>query len=384
MREYLFRSISVLLVLLLTLSGCVSFSDESWQSFVAGCKAERWNLSNPIPENRQFFVTSRLPDCRNGNPGLTIQRADEIRFGRITAARESGTNFMFQSGNNWWSDLEASLSSNDGKLILYIHGYNNSFDEVAVRADQIASRTKFAGPIISYHWPSHESFVRYTVDETNRQWDDLYFTSILTDLINYPAVQEITIVAHSMGGRGAVRALSSLEPDPLRNNNRNPNLDKIKKLILVSSDIDRQLFEQLAQNIFLTDQHLENGRRVAVFTSRGDRAVGLSAFLHGYDRVGVTRCIDKTRPEPCYAGQAVRKNRNEVELTKLKGVKIFDTSFVKGDILGHADFLKSRAAVNELCKLLLQPAWPEQKFQVVKLEDRTDTPACPGTDRMVK
>jgi Alpha/beta hydrolase of unknown function (DUF900) len=86
-------------------------------------------------------------------------------------------------------------------------------------------------------------------------------------------------------------------------------------------------------------------RRITVYVSRRDKALGLSRQLHGYPRLGSPFCFDpfeaqalkaQNLPERCYPSTS----RADTASTQ-SGLTIVDTTDVGGKKSGHSDFLKT-------------------------------------------
>lgn len=360
----------------LILSACVSFSEDRWQDYAGGdlCAIQSTMRSEQQDMLPVFFITTRLPDCRADSYSLTIQRGDRIRHGRLrakgTSAKPKAPDFNFQSRSSWADDIAAAAQSADGKVIFYIHGYNNTFADAAIQAQQIRYHSGFAGPLISYNWPSHAKFLRYAVDEANADWDRPYLVAELLSLAAMPEISEIILVAHSMGARSAVEVLDRMDtqyPDYAH---------KLRNIILASPDIDRQIFERQTRDNLLDKANVAAGRRITVFTSDNDRAVAASRFLHGYDRLGLNSCIDPLASPPCYA----RPLRDGVPIA---GLTIIDTSDVSGGFVGHVDFIDSKSGREYFCEALSAGEAMMQRAYTIVLANKDSAPsACLRSDAM--
>jgi esterase/lipase superfamily enzyme len=73
----------------------------------------------------------------------------------------------FQPEAEWWDGLRDAANLRKGRVLLYVHGYRETFPSTAKDAVQMASLTQFDGPIIQYSWPSQGNLLSYAVDETN-------------------------------------------------------------------------------------------------------------------------------------------------------------------------------------------------------------------------
>ncbi len=167
----------------------------------------------------QFFVTTRLPDCRTDDVTLLRHRGDKVRYGRFAAPREvevAGkkklrTPMAFQNSADWWTALQAETDRRQGRVLLYVHGYRETFETTSKDAAQIARMTGFDGPVIEYSWPSQGEVLSYAVDETNMYHDERNFRDFLKTLAERPWVKEIVVVSHSLGARLVIPAISYVD-----------------------------------------------------------------------------------------------------------------------------------------------------------------------------
>jgi hypothetical protein len=55
-------------------------------------------------------------------------------------------------------DLRAGPET-EGGILLYVHGYNNAFEDAALRAEQVADHAGFLGRAMVFSWPSAGSLL---------------------------------------------------------------------------------------------------------------------------------------------------------------------------------------------------------------------------------
>lgn len=365
----LFFRFFVLSPLIFIVAGCVSFAEQDWQEFVSADSADLCsrNLPAGYPSYDAlplFFITSRLPDCRNELPQFTVQRGDMIRYGRYQSAGTTSNpkppTIAFRDENNWRKDVNSALGPS-GRVIVYIHGYNSPFDETAARTDAVRRVTNFDGPVISYTWPNFETFSRYTVDEANNLWDQPYFYGELLALARNDNVKDIIVISHSMGTRSLLAAMERMS----RQSGTRQYLSKFNNLIFASGDVDRQIFERAAKSELFSENMMGADRHITVFASAVDRAVGISRILHGYDRLGITKCNDPRIKEPCYP-------RDPETNAFFDGVTIVDTSDVSGGFIGHADFIDSEIGREFMCAAVLDNGKAMRKLPKLVKPSRDD------------
>lgn len=328
------------------------------------CDPPAIGAADDIPDAAEkpfFVVTSRLPDCRADDVKLLNHRGDKVRFGRFAAPQdvldEKGKAdgqripFALSNENQWWENLAKTMGNREGRVLLYVHGYRETFFTSSRDAAQIARLTNFTGPVIQYSWPSQGQLLKYAVDETNMYWDERNFRKFLMKLAQQPWTKEIVLVSHSLGARLVLPAVEFVD-----RNSSNAESSNISNIILASPDVDRQDFERDVAEEILSARRVNNDRRITVYASAKDSALSLSDDVHGYPRLGFPRCFDpfkaselkeKGLPERCYA----MKSRYDVPPEK-SGLTIVDTTAVSEGRVGHSDYLRSAAACRDFAAVV--------------------------------
>ncbi len=101
-------------------------------------------------------------------------------------------------------------------ILLYIHGFNTSFDFAVLRLAQVTNDIQFGGVSVVFSWPSHGSAFRYADDQSNAMKSVGSLAETLQTLVNLQAARpnaargKIHIIAHSLGNRVTLRALEAL------------------------------------------------------------------------------------------------------------------------------------------------------------------------------
>jgi len=193
------------------------------------------------------------------------------------------------------------------KVLIFVHGFNNTFEEAVYRFAQIAHDSGTDAAPILFTWPSRGGPLSYLYDResaTNSR-DALEF--VLTRAAADPAVSDVTILAHSMGNWIALEALRQMA---IRHGALPP---KIRNVIMAAPDVDVDIFQS---------EYLAMGPqkpRFTLFLSRDDGALSLSRFLAGdKDRLGG---VDPDS-EP-YRSKLKKTNIAVIDLTKLSDADPF-------------------------------------------------------------
>ena len=340
----------------LALSGCITpvdYGDVRHADYIADprCTAQP---GAPVDEAALplFLATSRLPDCRAEPIHLLNYRGDRLRYGRFTAPREMDVGgktkrrapLAFQAESDWWQGLQDETDRRQGRVLVYVHGYRETFESTAKDTAQIGRMTGFDGPVIAYSWPSQGDTWGYAVDETNMYHDVRNFLGFLRALADRPWVKEIVVVSHSLGARLVIPAIAAAD----RTSRRAERTGNIANIILASPDIDRETFERDIGEDVLAPDRVALGRRITLYVSLKDKALALSRAVHGYPRLGSPYCFDpfaaqelkaKGQPERCYPAA-------------IPGLTVIDTTEVSHGTTGHSDFLRSAVACRDFIDVI--------------------------------
>jgi esterase/lipase superfamily enzyme len=157
---------------------------------------------------------------------------------------------------------------------VFTHGYNVAFDDAAKRTAQLARDMKFPGAPILYSWASAASITGYSQDEETVGLTAKRLQAFLRDLSQSSGATELHLIAHSMGNRALVQALSLLQAVPV------PTPKPFKQVVLTAPDVPTQDVESLiaAANV--------QAERVTLYASSKDKALRASKGLHAYPRLG--------------------------------------------------------------------------------------------------
>lgn len=217
-----------------------------------------------------------------------------------------------------------------GQALLFIHGYNTSFDNAVYRAAQIAFDIKFDGPVFVYSWPSGGGIASYTYDRESSSQSEPYLRQFLDEVLKTVDPGQLSIIAHSMGAQPLLRALSDMKRS-------SGDSALIRALILASPDSDRDSFE----NIMIGLRGV--ARSTTLYVSGNDRALQSSRRFNG----GVPRAGDV--PE---SGALV-----------LPGVDTIDVTATSTDvlILQHSGYAEDNTLLNDIGTLIQTGAPPDKR-----------------------
>ena len=159
--------------------------------------------------------------------------------------------------------------SDDQDALVFVHGYNVEFDDAARRTAQLAYDLGFKGPAIAFSWPSQATLAGYNRDARNVELSADSLRTVLSDLAKRANVKRIHVIAHSMGNRALVSALSKIGNDV-----------PVRQIALIAPDIDAELFRRLARSF------PSSVGPITLYASSRDAALIAAAKFAGYPRAG--------------------------------------------------------------------------------------------------
>jgi esterase/lipase superfamily enzyme len=327
------------------------------------------------PRPVQIFVAS----TRKGESGAAArQQAPEAHFALATMTippghrpgsieapiwgQANGKNDIMVAGereldgDEFRAELAFHLSGRIGvnrDILVFVHGFNTSFDEARSRAAQIVADTHFGGVAVLFTWPSKSDLFGYVSDKESATASRDALQALLHDLGQTPGAGKIQIIAHSMGGWLTMEALraSAIGGD----RDLGGHLDNV---ILASPDIDMTVFASQMARI--------RPAKVTVFATPNDRALSLSSFIaSSRQRVGA---IDASTPG----------DRAEIESLGAKVVDI--TAYADADrFISHAVYADSPQVLSEIGAQIEKPRAEDAKtVSVIDASKYVDPDAAPA------
>lgn len=234
-----------------------------------------------------------------------------------------------QTEDAFFSAMKARIDDSTKKeAMVFIHGFNVTFEEAAMRTAQLAYDLKIDGAPVFFSWPSQGGLLRYAVDETNVAWSVPHLKDFLVSVARRSGAQSVNVIAHSMGNRALAAALQILsyelqEETPL-----------FQQVVLTAPDIDADVFKRdIAPRIVKT------ANRVTLYASSNDEALKLSKELHGYPRAG----------------------DSGPELLVIPGIDTIDVTMVDTSLLGHSYYGSNNTVLQDLFDLLSNSKPPDQR-----------------------
>ena len=277
-----------------------------------------------------FFSGLRAPDLGLASVEVTVPPTHQV--GQLERAKslppDPRTEFavvdptVYPSRQTFVSQLNRELSTRrpaDRKLLLFIHGFNNTTSDAVLRLTQFVQDTSYAGVPVLFTWASAAMAPRYVYDLNSALVARAKLPE-MASILQQTNATSVDIFAHSMGCFLTMEGLVAAAHDGRLN-----SMTRIKHIILAAPDIDLDLFRtQLAQ---LPESVRD---KIYILVSKDDAALRFSRKIAGgVPRVGAT---------------------DAAELEKL-GVTVLDLSDVNDSSSGtHSKFAGSPEVVQLIGK----------------------------------
>lgn len=171
----------------------------------------------------------------------------------------------------------AELGLGRRNAVIFIHGYNVSFDEAAIRAAQLGFDLG-VGTMAFFSWPSKGRKTRraYQSDGQTISASENAIANFLVDFASRSGADSVHLIVHSMGNQGVLRAVNRIIADAERRRGC-----RFGQIILAAADVDADTFGSLAA------AYRELAARTTLYISQRDLALKASAWFADYPRVGL-------------------------------------------------------------------------------------------------
>jgi len=231
----------------------------------------------------------------------------------------------------FWQGISTQLKKlriGDRDAVIFVHGYNVSFEDAALRAAQLGTDLSVRGCMAFFSWPSRGKKRGYTADEASIEASEPYITHFITDFARHSGASKIHIIAHSMGNRGVLGAVNRIASTAARRTGKTYD-----QIVLAAPDVDADTFRELCK------AYAQVSRRTTLYISSRDRAVEASSWLHGYDRAGLAPPV-----------------------MVVPGIDTVNVTNADVTILGHGYVAEARGVLTDIHALLRHGAAPTKRF----------------------
>ena len=223
-----------------------------------------------------------------------------------------------------------ALADDSRSVLVYIHGFNVSFEEAALRAAQIGFDLKVPGATAFFSWPSAAQKSEYVADIARTEASEQQLAAFLEMIAAKVGASTVHVIAHSMGNRAFGRAIARMT--------RQTELAtgvKFGQIILAAPDVDLDLFHDFAA------VYPQISTRTTMYVSAKDRALSLSGWLQDSDRAGYTPPI-----------------------TVLPGIDTVEVTSIDVTLLGHGYYAEAEPILYDIRDLINGNLPPHKRARI--------------------
>jgi esterase/lipase superfamily enzyme len=232
----------------------------------------------------QLLASDLANTVTQARPGM-VERVDE--FGTVSGDGGAG-----EAERRFIAAIDARLAkTRNREIVVYVHGYRVTFDEVAVQMGSFAHYLGH-GAMVTFQWPTGLNFWNYITDcpRAERYIPDI---ERLVALVARSSAERVNILAYSCGSPLLASALARLRArHPQEGRAELAKRFRIGNVIFAASDVDLKTFAH--QDV---PPILDLAQQLIIYASRNDRALGFSSLIAGASRLGKPDIADLSPEE---------------------------------------------------------------------------------------
>ncbi|MEM7475411.1 MAG: alpha/beta hydrolase [Planctomycetota bacterium] len=221
--------------------------------------------------------------------------------------------------------IQSEMSAKGKSLLVFVHGYNVSFEEAAHRTAQMSFDLSFPGAAAFFSWPSQDNWYQYQADRKNIELSIEPLNGFLTQLVKESKAESIHLVAHSMGNVALTGALAKMS--------ESPSEPPFSQVILAAPDLDADVFRHV-----IAPGILGMANQYTLYTSKNDLALVASRYFNAGQRIG-----------------------ESLPGLQVPGIDVIDASDVDTSLLGHSYYGRS-SVLQDMQELFQSPPLEPRTF----------------------
>lgn len=243
-----------------------------------------------------------------------------------------------QLADNFWKSVSSTLGalpSKERHALIYLHGFNVSFEGAAIRAAQIGADLDVPGITAFFSWPSkgRSTLRSYVADGATIGASESDIAAFVREFLTISGAEQVHIIAHSMGNRALLRSLEGVV-NALSARERK----RIGQIILAAPDVDCDEFAHLASI------YHKAASRTTMYVSSRDRALQSSGILNAHPRAGFLPPV------------TIVPGIDTIEVTNLD-LTLLGLEFG----LGHSHYAEARALIYDMYDLIRSGGAPQSR-----------------------
>ena len=308
-----------------------------------------WYATNRQPMADEFTPildeNLRFGDCQVAIPKShkfgSLGSSSYVRLlQRVTTGLDDQLRIVKRSGwaldegpQGFLKSIHSALHAGANQILVYVHGFNVSFENAIVRAAQIGFDLKVPGITAAFCWASKARPDAYMADEDQVQLSVKHLADFLAMLNANFSGSTIHIIAHSMGNRALMHVLENIHNHPTL------AAAKFGQIILAAPDINEQYFRRVAS------LYPQLSARTTLYVCAGDRAMQASGAGHDNMRIGYCPPV-----------------------TVVSGIDTIEATNVSLDLLGHGYYAAATSVLYDMFILLNSNTPPAKRPSLMRAD----------------
>lgn len=226
---------------------------------------------------------------------------------------------------------EFVLTTSKKSAFVFIHGFNVTYAEAARRTAQLFYDLKYKGIAGFFSWPASGKVSTYGGDVEIADGSSEKFMIFLASLVENSNIEELNIIAHSMGNRILIATLKNVAIIK----EWNSNIKFFNHIVLGAPDIDQGAFDEAILPYFKNV-----GKKRTLYVNRDDSALATS------------QGIRNGRPKLGQGGELVYVSPH---------MDTIDASEIPSRDDDHSYLFEAESLINDLFYLINQNMGPEDR-----------------------
>ena len=301
----------------------IIYDDISWDGLIGASQTE---TKRPKVEVSTIDEVERFP----ATPLIFSATPDGIFVNQDEAAQYK------QSIETVQKNISDRLKSNNQKdVLLYVHGFNVSFEEAVLGLNDVWHFCGRQAVPIAYSWPSGSgNLFGYFTDRESGEFTVYHLKETIRLLSSMAEVENIHILAHSRGTDITTTALRELVIET-RASGKDPLATlKVKNLIMAAPDLDYGVVTQR----LIAEKFGPAFGQITIYMNSGDSALGIAQNLMRGIRFGKLT--------------AEKQSEREAQIFNNVGnVSFVNVNDVSG-LIGHNYFSQHPGALSDIISLV--------------------------------
>lgn len=242
--------------------------------------------------------------------------------------------------------IDRMKKNGTNEVVLFVHGFNNSFDFAAQTLGGIWHFLERKHVPILYSWPAGAGgLLGYFVDTVSSEFTVFHLKETLRTLFETPEVEKIHIIAHSRGTGVITTAMRELIIENRGNELSPKEAFRIENLILAAPDLD---FGVIRQRL-MTEAFGTAFGQITVYSTAGDKALTVAQFIQRGIRFGLLASEDLDTRDRSILGRV-----GNVHFVQAQDIRSFT---------GHDYFVSDAAVSSDLLSVINHSAKPGSELR---------------------